>query len=583
MDGLIWSRKELSLTGMTAGLILGLVVFFIAIIIINSRTDVKKARERIRKSWGKPPDESYRPEDFESISSYFRGLEKKRDSKFLIDDITWCDLDMDDIFALLNRTETTPGEATLYRLLREPAFDLDILEKRRRLIELFQKSRDDREKIQFILTGLGKNRQLDLTESFLHPVPTNPWRLRIYRLLVTIAVLSPLVLFIHEGLGALLIMVACAVNMFVYYSRRFKIVGELTMLRYVVRLVGNTGQLLEAGLTAVELAEFKTELRQVYEKIKGIGRRLLFPDSGSGSISDQVVEWLRIVLLKDLIDYEYLRNAAFEHRRELIEAYDAVGLLDSLLAVASFRDSVAFYCSPDCRSTAARDGSCLEFEDIYHPLLRNPILNSLTTDRSVLITGSNASGKSIFLKTVAVNAILAQSFCTALARKYSSPLFAVLTSMALRDSIRDGESYFIAEIKSLKRILDYLNEETPCLCLIDEVLRGTNTIERIAASSQALRHLAARNCLCMAATHDLELTFMLEGTYRNVHFQETVTDETIIFDFKMRDGRATSRNAIKLLRLMGYTPEIVEAAEKQAEILAAKGAERYPGIDIQEQ
>jgi DNA mismatch repair ATPase MutS len=199
------------------------------------------------------------------------------------------------------------------------------------------------------------------------------------------------------------------------------------------------------------------------------------------------------------------------------------------------------------------------------------VLNSLVTDRSVLITGSNASGKSTFLKAVAVNAIFAQSIHTCLARKYHSTFFSVFTSMAMRDSVRDGESYFIAEIKSIRRIIEYLNDGTPCLCFIDEVLRGTNTIERIAASSEVLLHLARNNCLCMAATHDIELTCILEEGYRNLHFQETIAKDGIVFDYRLHDGRATSRNAIKLLRLMKFGEAIVSAAENRAARFANLG------------
>lgn len=102
-------------------------------------------------------------------------------------------------------------------------------------------------------------------------------------------------------------------------------------------------------------------------------------------------------------------------------------------------------------------------------------------EKGVLLTGSNASGKSTFLKTVAVNAILSQSVNTCMAKKYEAPLFHVYSSMALRDNMDSGESYYIVEIKALRRILDAAEQEKiPVLCFVDEVLRGTNTVERIA-------------------------------------------------------------------------------------------------------
>jgi DNA mismatch repair ATPase MutS len=96
------------------------------------------------------------------------------------------------------------------------------------------------------------------------------------------------------------------------------------------------------------------------------------------------------------------------------------------------------------------------------------------------------------------------------------------------------------------------------------VLRGTNTVERIAASSQVLLYLAAHNCLCMAATHDIELTYILENYYQNIHFQESISDSGMVFDYKVYDGRASSRNAIRLLSLMGYDEAIVREADGRA-------------------
>jgi DNA mismatch repair ATPase MutS len=136
--------------------------------------------------------------------------------------------------------------------------------------------------------------------------------------------------------------------------------------------------------------------------------------------------------------------------------------------------------------------------------------------------------------------------------------------MALKDKVQDGESYFVVEIKSIRRILEFLNDRIPCLCFIDEVLRGTNTVERIAASSQVLLHLAGRRCICMAATHDNELTSILEAAFRNLHFQEKITDGGIEFEYRLHEGPATSRNAIRLLRLMGYDETIVDEAENRA-------------------
>lgn len=151
--------------------------------------------------------------------------------------------------------------------------------------------------------------------------------------------------------------------------------------------------------------------------------------------------------------------------------------------------------------------------------------------------------------------------------------------MALRDNLQGGESYFIVEIKSLKRIVDAAGTEAesadgkdaPILCFIDEVLRGTNTVERIAASAQILKSLAEKGALCFAATHDVELTHMLEPFYENYHFEESYEEGDISFSYRLLQGRAQSRNAIRLLSAIGYAPEVVRQAEESAGRFADTG------------
>ena len=132
--------------------------------------------------------------------------------------------------------------------------------------------------------------------------------------------------------------------------------------------------------------------------------------------------------------------------------------------------------------------------------------------------------------------------------------------MALRDDLESGESYYIVEIRSLKRILDEAQKEGNILCIIDEVLRGTNTIERIGASSRILGMLKKENVLPFAATHDIELSYILENLYENYHFEEEIGERDVTFHYLLKKGRVTTRNAIRLLEMIGYDQEIVKQA-----------------------
>jgi DNA mismatch repair ATPase MutS len=289
---------------------------------------------------------------------------------------------------------------------------------------------------------------------------------------------------------------------------------------------------------------------------------LLTPKSGSGDILEIILDNLRMLFHLDIIKYNSMLDFFKKNRDELNRIYETIGYLDSMIAAASFRNLIYYYCEPELTKVGK---PMIAATELYHPLLEDPVSNSITEQQSVLITGSNASGKSTFIKTLAVNAILSQTIYTATARSYKGSYFQIYSSMALKDNIFSSESYYIVEIKSLKRILDCINDEVPTLCFIDEVLRGTNTLERVAASSRILSSLASKNALVFAATHDIELTHILESSYSNYHFQERIEDHQIIFDYLLYRGKAVSKNAIRLLDMLGYPSEIIEGAEQAAQ------------------
>ena len=210
---------------------------------------------------------------------------------------------------------------------------------------------------------------------------------------------------------------------------------------------------------------------------------------------------------------------------------------------------------------------------LYHPLLQEAVANDLNAKKGVLLTGSNASGKSTFLRAVAVNALLSQTVHTCAAASYEAPFYRIYSSMSLRDDLAGGDSYYMVEIKSIKRIIDHVGQknERPVLCFVDEVLRGTNTVERIAASTQIMKKLAAGSALCFAATHDIELTKLLRQEYDNYHFEERIEEDDIFFPYLLMEGPASTRNAIALLRMLQYDEDITDEAEAMAERFLKEG------------
>ena len=290
-------------------------------------------------------------------------------------------------------------------------------------------------------------------------------------------------------------------------------------------------------------------------------------NSSTGNPLDALMVYITMFFHVDLIVFNKMLRTLINSIEDIDAIVGMLGYIESSVCVCCYRVSIENnFCLPEF------GGEGLIIDEGYHPLLKQPVKNSIDAKRSVLLTGSNASGKSTFLKMTALNVILAQTIYTACADAYRAPIFRICSSMSLRDDLSSGESYYIVEIKSIRRIMERaLKSDIPMICFVDEVLRGTNTTERIAASTQILAHFAKHNVMCFAATHDLELTELLKDYFDNYHFSEEILDDDIVFNYKLKQGKATTKNAIRLLQLMGYEESVIKNANMQAAYFEENG------------
>jgi len=277
----------------------------------------------------------------------------------------------------------------------------------------------------------------------------------------------------------------------------------------------------------------------------------------TGDIIGLLRDYLIGATLWDFTNYNKIIRFLSGNEVEFMAIFEFIGRIDMSISLASFRKSLPFYCLPQF----VREKSVM-MEEVYHPLIQEPVCNTVTLDNNCIITGSNASGKSTFIKAVAINTILAQSIHTCTAKFFSLPNARVITSMAVRDDIMSGESYYMKEIKYLNRIIENLSDNRMVICVIDEILRGTNTQERIAASTAVLKYLSEANCLALIASHDIELTKLLEGTYSYYYFCDQMKDKDIEFDYKIQKGVSKTKNAIRLLEYLGFPKEIIMEAKR---------------------
>lgn len=517
-----------------------------------------RKKDILKKRFGQIPDPVYFHGDMEYIRAYYDFRKTDRRDAFLLDDITWTDLDLDRVFKRINPGRSTSGEQYLYYMLRSPTVKANAYKERESLIHFAESDPDRRLKLETVLSRLGCTRRADLCRAF-YPSHHGTGMLVLYSVLLflLIAAFISLAFFPEQGVIAVFSMIL--LNSFVHEIALRRVQSDFDTVNYSVSMVFTMQKLRK-----LHDPELDRHMEKAYESLDRL--RPVLHTGGISTVTDSntLGDLITTFTLLDLIAYEFLKNKLGLCHEEVFTIHEALGRLDAAIAIASYRQSVKYYAEPNLRFSSD-SAPFLRAEKLVHPLLENAVPNTVDANRSMLITGSNASGKSTFLKTTALAAIMAQSICTCLADTYTACAFRICSSMALSDDLLAGESYYIVETKSLKRILDSSQKDPPILCVIDEVLRGTNTIERIAASSEVLAALADRDTLCLAATHDLELCDLLSDRYNMFHFEEKVTEQGMFFDYKLRPGKASSRNAINLLKLIGFEDEIVRKAHARAD------------------
>lgn len=524
-------------------------------------------QQKLKNAWGQIPDREYTYEDFHHISQFFH---KKEKEGFFIDDITWNDLDMDRIFMLLNQTFSAVGGDCLYDILRKPVFEEKELKYRNRLMLFFAKNQEIREQVQTILASVRKSGSNSIYENIHVTTEVNIKGKNVQIGFCSAFFLSLLVFILAPNPGVFLFLLLCVVNIGAYMTQKQEVDAYLSSFRNVLQLLEAYKKLEKLKIPELEAAMARGIPAQ--KRLAGFQKRsslVIDRSSTGGGLEGMLMDYIRMLTHIDLIKFQDMMKSMKENRKELEELIYTLGYIDSMISIASFRETLPYYTCPEFREEKR---AYMDVENLYHPLIENPVANSISAKGGILVTGSNASGKSTFLKNIAINSIFAQTIYTCTASSYCAPYFQVMTSMALRDDLGSGESYYIVEIRSLKRILDAAKSGENLLCIIDEVLRGTNTIERIGASSQILAHICKNNVLSFAATHDIELSYMLQEYYENYHFEEEVREKDVVFNYLLKKGRVTTRNAIRLLEMIGYDKTLIEEAKRAVEEFEASGS-----------
>lgn len=535
-----------------------IVVVLISGIVLHRINLKKKIRNALVRRWGKPIS---RKRNFEQIGLYHHLLSTREKDVRVIDDSSWLDLDMNELFTKMDRTSSGVGRQFLYAMLHRPLWDIRQLQRRDDIIHFFVKHPKHRVDFQVLLEALSLDRDMYIPYLFLKELPTiglSKWFTLLPAAALFLSVINgflvspsffaatPIIFLVNMMLGG-------------KFHQRYR---DHLQSVFSLRKLFNVLQKM-IPIFPVDKYPFQSSFQAGQKSLKRLKplRRLLAalpaPQVNPDSMAGWAQDILNQIFLLELILYTFAADRIRKGMPDIHTVYKVVGEFDALLAVASYQRSLKPKSTPDF----IPGNNKINYQKLCHPLLTKPVPNDFSlSEESALITGSNMSGKSTFLKALGVNQLLAQTlyFCHA---EHAELRFAhIITSMRRDDDIVHGKSFYYKEVERVKLLLDSVQNDTPLLILLDEIFRGTNTVERIAASCEVLRYLNTPKSMVCAATHDIELAELLKVEYVFFHFREEIIDHALNFDYTIRPGVTSTRNAIAILELMDYPEQIVRNA-----------------------
>lgn len=533
-------------------IILGGVSAMIAYSIMQRR----KNDRYIRSSYGQARDDAEDIKDrFGLIEQLYLTESDDIPEEELIDDITWDDLGMDDVFAAADHTDCCAGEQYLYSRLHRPfaaGADSAAFEER---TAFFDGDEEKRFTVRKKLSAFGKN----VSDYDIPLISLGMKALKIKTaplaaiLFTTLTISAAAALITGKAEFITLFAANYLVNIAVHFVLKRKADAAVKMVFGIGRMLNTADSVCKAA-PEKGVPEKLSPLSGAMRISSLLESKTSNDTSGDPSL---LFAYLLAPFMADILLGAVLLSKLSDKSSEILDIYRFLGRTDAAIAVGSYRKSLGICCK------AERTGSDgFSFGGLVHPLLKKPVPNDITFERNIIVTGSNASGKSTFIKAVAVNLLLGQTVNTCTARTAVIPECGIITSMAVRDDVISGESYYIREIRYLRRMVELCGKGRLLFLAVDEILKGTNTAERIAASKAILEYLGKRRCMLMTATHDLELAESFSESCDNIHFSEDLTDDDVKFDYILRQGISTSTNAIKLLGVTGFPADIISRAEE---------------------
>ncbi|MDP4216366.1 MAG: hypothetical protein Q8927_09200 [Bacteroidota bacterium] len=465
------------------------------------------------------------------------------------------------VFAMLNRSQSEPGRDLLASWLMTPADRGSIRERQEAIKELA----GDPDRL-FDLAVIGRQRPLRnrTVQHILHwlkkeeaPFSESYWAL--VRWGYPVVTLGLLACYIAGLIGGNEFGFFCLLFLGIssYFSKT--VIAHYVALSGIVKEVG----VLSEGIGQIEERTFHAGLNkrlqgsllhphQASKEIKGLDGLLHRFDY---RLNPYVFIPLNAFLLWDLWQMHGLNTWRQRNRERIGQWTQTLAGMEALGSMALLYFNHPDWCFPEIVEGTFEFGA----QGLGHPLIpeRKRVTNDFAisgTGRLELVTGSNMAGKSTWLRTVGVNMVLAMAGSPVCARSCRLSVVSVVSSMRVADNLEDSTSTFYAELKKLRSIIEKVKHHEPVFILLDEILRGTNSRDRLAGSRALIRQLIREGAVGIIATHDLELAQMeeeLPGHIYNYYFDVQFFGEELGFDYTLRNGICTTKNAELLMKQIG--------------------------------
>lgn len=528
------------------GLVLFLFVALKVIGIVQEKNYLKYINRRARVYRNEKPDIK---RDYNLVME----AENLKNFDFKVDMTTFYDLNLLSYLKCIDFSMSTLGSSMLYiktRLGRKIFKEQSVIKK----------LRDEEEKsikVMSYFLGFGEIKNKDffeLLKSGINGKSNFSLYVKIYPLLI---IFFAFLFFLDKRIFLLIFIALLFMNGLIARDISKKTDGISKMLSMVAKFARLGISVMESGLER----ESVENLRKYEKLLKKLNKKTGSFYNKVGLDTDAIYGIINIITLHEARLYTGVTNLLNENLEELRELYFDLGTVDMEIAVANFYESLDTKCEVEISDH-------IEAENLHNPIIylknfEESVPNSFNFRVNVLLTGSNASGKSTFLRTIGLSHIMGRTLGFVIAESFSTIDADILTSIDIKDSIEDKTSYFMQEAKTIKKMI----ENPGGLYLLDEVFKGTNTIDRISAASSTLKYLAKIGKV-FAATHDIELTEILKSEFKNYHFEEIVSRDDIEFDYVLKEGPAKTRNAIKILEMYNYPTTITNSARNMAENLS---------------